>query len=410
VIYEMSSHGTLCASALVMNRNIAASLLPVVFALASLGTVACTADAETADDVAAREPALAIAPALALAGSAGPSTVAPAAPSEARAGATASTLRLVVTDKSGAIATYDVLDFDFGVDMAAGTSSLSSTSDLSTGKPVLRPLQVVVRPNAKSAVLGKNLTGAILLSSVVLQRVDAGAKPVDIAQFDKPFVTRMTTDAGDDTRESYELTTPIVTAKQGGASVTIDLMKGTTTCDGTCTCVKGALGVLGPYTQSGPLGTVPKGSTQVDHVSVELHNEALTGGTGASTGKAVLDGISFDRDLESSGLCAMYYAGLGRSVADLSIGVAGPVQPSGAAIESTTWDACYASVKSVGFSGSSGEPLREKVGLGAFGLLRTDRNFDAITGVDTKQSTMTGWSFAQNKAITTCSAALPTAL
>jgi hypothetical protein len=102
----------------------------------------------------------------------------------------------------------------------------------------------------------------------------------------------------------------------------------------------------------------------------------------------------------------MYLAGNGRSVADVRVGIAGPVQPDGTALEATTWDACGVAVHAVGFSGSAGEMVREHVELDGIGLLRTDRNFDPITGVYVKGDTTTGWSFARNAPIASCSDAL----
>jgi len=320
-------------------------------------------------------------------------------------------MRLVATDaKSNATATYDVLELDFGVDAPSAIGT--ATGGASASKPVLRPLEVVVRPNPSSALLAQDLTGAVHLSKLVLQRVAADGTATDLAQLDKPVVTRMLTAAGADTRESYEIQTATLTLKEKGASVTIDLVAGKTTCTaaGGCPCVANNPGQLGPYTQSGPLGVVAKGNTRVDHLGVELHNEVVaTSGTSALTSsKAVLDGISFDAALETSGLCAMYYAGTGIHVTDVHLGVAAPTQAKGTPNESTTWDACLATVVGIGFSSSSAtEPVREHVKLGAAGLVRTDRTFDPITGVQTGKDLVTGWSFAKNAPIASCSEAIP---
>ena len=392
-------------------RNLAASLLPVVFALASLGTVGCAADSETSEEAATREPSAAVAPVEALAGSAGtPRTGTPAAAPDAQVGKAAASLRLVATDKGNATATYEVLELDFGLD--APRPALAGAKAVS--KPVLRPLSVVVRPNAKSSLLGRNLTGIAPLAKVVIQRVAADGTVTDVAQLDRPIVTSMRDVAGDATRETYEIQAAILTATDKGTSVTLDLTTGEAACtaiSGACPCVTANPGNLGPYTQGGALAFLPKGSTRIDELSVELHNETVPGGSGAVTSKAVLDGISFEGPLETSGLCAMYYAGKGTHVTDVQLGVAGPATAKGTPLESTTWDACLATVTSVGFSiGSPTEPARERVTLAAAGLVRTDRNIDPLTGLLVGKPLVTGWSFATNRSIATCSAAIPAVL
>jgi len=392
-------------------KNLAASLLPVVFALASLGTVGCAADSETSEEAATREPSSAVAPVEALAGSAGtPRTPTPAAAPDAQVGEAAASLRLVATDRGNLTATYEVLELDFGLD--APHPALSGSKAVS--KPVLRPLSVVVRPNATSSLLGRNLTGIAPLAKVVIQRVAADGTVANIAQLDRPIVTNMRDVAGDATRESYEIHTAVLTATDKGTSVTLDLTTGETTCtatSGACPCVMENPGKLGPYTHGGALASLPKGSTRIHELSVELHNETAPGGTGLVTSKAVLDGISFEADLETGGLCAMYYAGKGSHVTDVQLGVAGPTTAKGTPLESTTWDACLASVTSVGFSiGSATEPARERVTLAAAGLVRTDRNLDPITGVLVGKPLVTGWSFLTNRSIATCSATIPAVL
>ena len=390
-------------------KNLAASLLPVVFALASLGTVGCAADNETSEEAATREPSAAVAPVEALAGSAGtPRTATPAAAPAAQAGKAQASLRLVATDKGNVTATYDVLELDFGLD--APHPALVGASAVS--KPVLRPLAVVVRPNATSSLLGRNLTGITQLTKVVVQRVAADGTVANIAELDRPVVTKMKDVAGDETRESYEIETATLTATDKGTSVTIDVATGMTTCTattGACPCVMANPGKLGPYTQGGALASLPKGSTRIDELSVELHNDVVIGaGGGAGSSKAVLDGISFEADLETSGLCAMYYAGKGNHITDVQLGVAGATAAKGAPLESTTWDACLATVTSVGFSvASATEPARERVTLAAAGLVRTDRNIDPLTGLLVGKPLVTGWSFATNRSIATCSAAIP---
>jgi hypothetical protein len=388
-------------------RNLAASLLPVVFALASLGTVGCAADSETTDDVAARETPDAVAPAtpaLALAGSAGTPDVAAVAPSpDAQVGTAGGSMRLEVTDSAGKAVTYDVLEFDFGVDV--GTLIGSATGGVSVSKPVLRPFNVVVRPNAKSALLAQDLNGAARLSTIVLQRVAADGTVSGIAQLEKPVVTRMLDVAAGSTRETYEIQTLALTAMDNGTSVTVDVSVNRTSCTsstGGCPCT--LPGTLGPYTQAGPLGSVPKGSTRIDRLNVELHNAVpVSASGGASASKPVLDGITFDAALETSGLCAMYYAGVGTHVPAVHLGVAGASKKGAPVVESTSWDACLAGVTGVGFSSvSATSPVREQVKLVAGGLVRTDRTIDVLTGAQTGKDLVTGWSFVENRQIAAC--------
>jgi hypothetical protein len=388
-------------------RNLAASLLPVVFALASLGTVGCAADSETTGDVAARETPDAVAPAtpaLALAGSAGTPDVAAAAPaSDAQVGNAGGSMRLQVTEMGGKAVTYEVLEFDFGLDVS--TLIGSATGGVSASKPVLRPFNVVVRPNATSALLAQDLTGAARLSTIVLQRVAGDGTVSDVAQLEKPVVTRMLDVAAGSTRETYEIQTLALTAMDQGTSVTIDVSVNKTSCTsstGGCPCA--LPGTLPSYTQAGPLGSVPKGSTRVDRLSVELHNVVTVSASGgASVSKPVLDGITVDAALETSGLCAMYYAGVGIHVPDVHLGVAGPSKKGVPVVESTSWDACLGAVAGVGFSSvSATAPVREQVKLVAGGLVRTDRTIDPLTGAQTGKDLVTGWSFVKNQQIASC--------
>lgn len=391
-------------------KNVAASLLPVVFALASLGTVGCAAESETAGDVAARETPEAATPAEALSGSArAPRAAAPAPATAAQVGASQASLRLVATDKIKNVdVTYELLDYDFGVDAPAPLGT--ATGGAAVAKPVLRPLSVTVRPNTKSSLLGRSLAGVAPLARVRLQRVAQDGTVTDVALFEHPFVSKMADAVGDETRESYEFQVGSLTAMDGGTSVTIDILTATATCSaltGACPCAPTMSAALGPYTQAGSLVTMlPKGSTRIDALDVEVHNDVVIGSTGSAS-KAVLDGITFTAPVASVGLCAMYYAGKGARVVDVHLGVAAPSTPKVAPLESTSWDACYAGVTGVGFrAGSAEEPVSETVSLGAAGLVRTDLTIDPLTGREVGKPLVSGWSFVRNTAIATCGSAV----
>jgi hypothetical protein len=411
--FGAESRGTIRAMSLRMNRILQASLLPLVFAFASLGTVACTADSastESSEDVASRDPVAPTAPASMLdaiagsAGNAGSATEMGIPTGGSALAADTHTARLAVNEPGVAPVYYDVVGYDFGVD-AQPTASLGGS--LSVVKPTLRPFTVSVRPSAKTQPLTARLFGATQgVLSVVLERIDAGGKPVALATFDRAGISRLVSISENDSVETYEINALSMTVTGGAATVTVNAATNHTTCADPCPCGVGDSTKLGPYTQApaGVAALLAKGNTRVDHVSVALTNG--TGSTppagGSSVGKASLDAISFDRDLEVSGVCALYYAGNGDGVTDVKLGVAALSAPK--ASESTTWDACYATVIGVGFSSSVSGP-REKVVLDARGVVRVDRAFD-FAGKPTGETT-TGWSFALNQPVTSCAAVLP---
>jgi hypothetical protein len=396
-----------------MNKTLAGSLLPVVFAFASLGTVACTADSASSSDVVAREPVAPSAPVEALAGSAKNPIASDASSlpgaSETNAGAALVGMRLVVTEVNSAKpVVYSVHEYDFGLDSEQAVAS--ATTGAGAAKPTLRPLQVKLAVDAKSTVLSRSLYGTARIAKVSLERVLGNGTFEELATFDKAAVTRMDTNANDGVTESYDIEAATMTVKHGAARVTVDIATNTTSCAAPCPCqLSGGAGKLGPYTQGGPLAVIPKDSTRIDSLDVELHNTASAGGAGGlAAGKAVLDNIELGADLETSAVCAIYYAGKGSHMDDVRVGVAGPSAPKSSGAESTTWDACLATVKSVEISGASGGPAREALKLAAGGLVRTDRPIDPKNGgVALGQDAKVGWSFVANAPITSCSAVLP---
>lgn len=389
-----------------MNRHRAASLLPVLFAFVSLGTVACAAESESPSDVASRGPA-AESPVDALAGSARtPAPAGDAAPaigSETHAGTTPFPARLVVTEEANAKpVVYDVLSYDLGVEMATMTAG---SSGLGAGKAMLLPLNVRVA-NAKSHLLAKDLFGVANVAKVVLERFDVTGKPIELATLELAAVTRSSATADGSLTDDFQIVGTKLSVSQGAARVTVDIKMNTAVCADPCPCaLSGNTAKLGPYTQSGSLGAVPKGNTRIDSVVVELHQEGANpgAGAGASAGKPVLDGITLEGPLEASGVCAVYHAARGDHAPDVRIGVAG-ASAKGTAVETTTWNACLAQVERVVVSSSESGP-QAQLHLGAGGLVRTDRAFDAL-GKQTSEA-KTGWSFVTQQAITSCSALLP---
>jgi hypothetical protein len=399
-----------------MNNVVGRSLLPVVFALASLGTMACTAEEAGPGDVATSDTSAPASPSpvQALSGAAGESRASAAelpGATIAEGSVFVSTRLTVIEDAvtPSAPVVYDVVGYGFGVDASVNVSDTGDMHGLVANKANLQAFTVNVRPNPTSPLLSQSIFLGHPIDKLVLERVAADGTSVTLATFEHAGVSQMSSVSDGSTLESYAIDARVLTMTQGTARVTVDVTHDQTTCADPCPCnLDGATGRLGPYTQSGLLGAIPKGSTRIDQVEVALHDLGSDmSGTAASGGKPVLDGISFEAPLETSGVCALYYAGRSAHVRDVRLGVAAPwAGGKSAPAESTTWDACVARVSSVSFGSGDASSVYENVMLGAAGLVRTDRTFDA-SGMQVGKSVVTGWSFLSSTPVASCDLVLP---
>lgn len=392
-----------------MNRTMNASLLAAVFAVASLGTVACAAPTEGAVGPEAPATSQDGVPAEALAGSAGAPVGTPATGLEGAgeikvaADQEKGVAQLVVTD-GATKTTYELLSYRFGVE--SPTSLSATTGGAGVGKPTLSDLRVTVRPSPSGKVLRANaLAGRPLSMQIVRAGVKGGV--VEVASFDTARVKTVETSAASKAEETYAIAMGKMSLSHGGAKVSVDVINGTSSCEGAlggaCPCDSGAAVKMGPFVQApDPTWAIAKDATRIDQVDVELHNASTIGSAtgGASLGKAVLDGITFSRSLETKGLCAVYYAARGAHSPDLKIGVASSTTTSTTLNESITWNACGATFTGVELE-SSGTETRASFSMIAGGLVRTDRSFDDVTFKLLSESKV-GWSFTSNMPIASC--------
>jgi len=391
-----------------MNRTMNASLLAAVFAVASLGTVACAAPTEGAASSDAPAAGDAV-PAEALAGSAGASQgnratglegagEIMAAPAQEKGVA-----QLIVTEGTTKT-TYELLSYRFGV---TSTSTLSSaTGGALAAKPTLSDLVVKVRPSPSAKVLRANAFGGKPLSMQIVRPGVKGAT-VEVASFGTARVNAVETSATSGAEETYSIAMGKMSLSHGGAKVTVDLVGGTTACEGAlggaCPCDGGTAAKMGTFVQAPHSSwAIEKDATRIDHVDVELHNASTIGSAtgGATAGKPVLDGITFGRSLETRGLCAVYHTARGNHSPDLKIGVASSTSTPSAPHESITWNACGAMFTGVELE-STDTDTYASFSMMAGGLVRTDRSFDDVTFKLITTSTA-GWSFTANRPIASC--------
>lgn len=381
-----------------MNRLLNASLLSLV-AVASLGTVACTAETAESNGPAS---ATTQSPAELLAGEGGTQT-APVKGYGTGQTITSGKATLVVDGTS-----YDLLSYSFGISNRNEASSGSATNRGSI-KAALAELSIMVRPSATEAVLRKAVFDGEAHSARILlfPTAEAGMtapKPLELAAFEGGHVNAVATSAGGEPVEAYSISASKVTLSYAGAKVMYDASQATVDQNGAC----GAEGAasLPVYTVADaadptryPL--VP-GAVRMDSVSVGVSNTSSIGSatTGASSGKAQLDGITVAGTLEKGGICGFYYSAVGSILATAKVGIAGAVMGKTKAYESTSWTACVAAVEAVQISSAgTGAPI-EVLQLQAGGLLRTDRTINPKT-LNMSESSV-GWSFVNNGPIAAC--------
>lgn len=394
-----------------MNRTRAARLLlPPSSALLAFASQACSApvvaDGEVAGPEGADAPAAA---APELGGESGEAT-ATGVEGFARAssegtllstGATDVVARLVIP---GTKHSYEVLAYELGIESPVTLSSASGGAG--SGKADLGPVRLVVRPKAGETLLRPSVFGAAQpIATALLTRVTETGKVAEIAAFGTVLVSSVRTIAAGEPVDEIELEVGSLRVSHGAASVSFDRVQNTATCTEPCPCGPVVAGNLGPYvqTQSDSWPIAP-GAIRLSSLSVAVHNEVdLSASTGtAEISKPVLDGIDLEGDMETSGVCAFYYAALGGWASKVSLSVASPLSTKWGPRDEITWDACMSAVSSVTFSSSQLDSSpRERIGLVAAGLVRTDRTFDPLTG-KAITTTTSGWSFVKNQPAKSC--------
>ncbi len=309
---------------------------------------------------------------------------------------------LVLSDKGSAI---QLTSYSFGVE--AELNVVSATADLSTGKASLFPLQISAPSKASSAALSATLFTGDLFPKVILRQrtIDAKGKVSlkTLATFEHVAVNRVTTTLDQDSQDTAELAVGKITVTQGNATVVVDRLTNTSSCNAdstiACPCADGGgAAVLPSYALDGQ-GILPKGAVPFVSVSFGMQNTTTLGAAsgGAAKGKATLESISMTAMAEQSGVCAMLHAARGHHLPVVHFDRLSGPDAKGVGVVAQSWDACTAAVASVSFSGNGEEVPTETIDFIAGGLVRTD--FDSITQ---KPSAVTGWSFSQNKAITSC--------
>ncbi len=111
--------------------------------------------------------------------------------------------------------------------------------------------------------------------------------------------------------------------------------------------------------------------------------------------RPVLDGISVSAKLDKDGLCAAYAAFTSAKPVYKKISVQGPEYGKNL-IE---WELCGSIVRAVSFTVTQ-DRATEMLDFNTMALVRTDRTFDPYNKQISK--TVTGYSFAEDKAIAAC--------
>jgi hypothetical protein len=387
-----------------MNRNVIARvLLPSLFAFASLETIACSAPVASTESVTA-EPTTAT-PAndpTALGGGAhvANAPVVDAAGGEGALAASSTVATMSVFRSDGTKVDYDVVAYALGVskDVVIG----SATTGAGGGKAKLEDVAVTIHPKAGVAPLLNSLFTGEAFDKITFSRPGAKAGSVEtFATLGEVFVTANGSGTAGD---RFTLVPGVLTVAEGKASVTVDAIHNTASCDGSCPCDAVTLG-LGSFEQAPADFKVPANMIRIDSVEVDVSNAVAPSSApaGAGAGKARLDALSIAGPSGATGMCAMYAVALGAHAKDLHIGVASlsTSTSKNAPPETTVWDACLAAPKAVTWSGSTGTSPVQTIDFAAGGVIRTDFPVDPVTGAP-KQKTSSGWSFVQNAAIATC--------
>jgi hypothetical protein len=388
-----------------MTKTTALPLLSLFAAFAVQACAAPTADDVSSDPMTPANEATAAAktddgPAMALAGKFGESSktmsagIEQPAAGQVNAGEEVHAQLFIESRKQ----TYDVLDYSFGIASNAQVGDAFGTK--LAAPPSLSDLNLTVVNKAGVPSLARDVFNGKPIGVVVLRQRDALGKYVDVAKFDGAVVTNVLANAsGDIPSESVAIHMQAMRVQQGLAWVSVNAATGETTCSTSCPC-EATAGQIGPYVQTtSSMIAVMKGSKRVESLAVSVSTPAIQDPySGMTKGMPQLDGMSVTSAFEISGMCAVYHAAKGTALASVKLGVAAysTKEPR----ESTSWEACFATVKNVSFS-SRFDSMAQNIDLGAAGLMRTDREWSPVTSLLTSSTTY-GWSFAKNASIAAC--------
>lgn len=377
------------------------------FALVSLAASACAAPSGPTEDDFGEPRHAADAPEAAVAlsgeeGAAAPSAVFATLVGEGVAKSPVAELRVLA---GGQETVYEVLAYEFGMNAASGSLG-SNSGAIPTTTRTSRPLDVVVRAKAGAHPLQRAAFGGSIEKVMLVDKgseKEAKVKSTNaLATFELPVVRSLAFDSADAAVETFEIAFGIVTVSRGAAIVTVNTQMNTVSCAAPCPCGS----ELGPYVQTSDASLpIAKGATRIDRLAVAVSHPSTssTGSSksgGATAVRPQLDAFEIEGMLGESAVCALFHAG--NHDPSMTASVASPLSAKLGPRESTSWEACYASVEGVGFASSAAGP-RFSVSFDAAGLIRTDRSFELETGKLLDESAF-GWSFATHKQISSCSA------
>jgi hypothetical protein len=152
------------------------------------------------------------------------------------------------------------------------------------------------------------------------------------------------------------------------------------------------------YVQAQADAPLPNGATRIDRAEIAMSTFVPVGGTGWAE-KPVLDRMAVELPFDDNGVCAVYRLARGQRDTKLSIGSMAMGGIDGTqSVLTHRWDACTSTPLAVHFSGGGTSKVAQTIEFTAGGIVRTDLG-DGSPNATTSTS---GWSFQENKPITSC--------
>jgi hypothetical protein len=301
--------------------------------------------------------------------------------------------------------TYPVAAFNFSVsnDMTIGSVSGGAGG----GKAQFSSLSVHVTPTLGTPSLMTQLAKGAILDKVVLFRAAQGKnKQIDIATFGMVAVDNMFTQGHDQALdEAYEFKFGTLDLKApSNDSTKLDVTKNiseTTASTDTCSS-------YGPFVQAHASWPIPKPGVQVDRFSILMTNESNLGSSsataGAGAGKAHLDLLSVDSIFDKNAACALRDIHLGRNLGSMQFAIATAFDSAKGKLSIPyKWESCVTFATGISFSGGGTHEIHQSIAFEAGGIIRTDAVASKTKPGELVDGAPAGWSFVNNKAITSCS-------
>lgn len=366
-------------------KPLSTSLFALVLGIASLGTVACSANVAepsgapaTAGDDAA-EPA------------ADPTALSASLP-KIEDGATtvraAGGLEIYFEDLKAA---WPVESFKFS--MSNPTTLGSSSAGAGAGKASFDGATIAIRPLPGNAALSRRLTqGGTSPTAVIRQQ--AGKGFIELATLGTVFVTSLTTSFGEGVSETVDLTFGQLSMTRGAVSVSWDQIKNQGKLTGKC--MEGSAAKLAPMVQAPSFFRAPAGALAIESAEIAVSNASTLGSAtgGASASKAQLDRFEVNSDSNEQSACMVWALMTGAHAKEVSLDSGTTVDQKGNLAVEQSWRACTAFAHTVTLSMAAGDDaMKQTTEFAAGGLL----SLDPKTG-----KPIYGWSFLTNKAIDTC--------